>query len=260
MSNKNEFREYYQTISDRDLIDLLEKPGALQPAALEAAQEELSSRALTVTEIDTIRDELNELRNNAVKKPRNEKLVIITTHVENASTEIIETLGPIRERELTITRTIQSLVIAQILWHLFQLESNWYLVKYAVLDFLHMPAYSSFILITLVLLIAALVLFWKRKRLGWNILCIYCVYQVSLTLLVVWSWLQTLIEYGADYFFRTFYPTGILFSSVLFGGSLYILAREDIRTIYRISRQHLFSMIVLFSVVSMLIVLIIEQY
>ena len=51
MGVSNNFSEYYKTISNADLLGILEKPAGYQEAAIEAAKKECLNRQLSVEEL-----------------------------------------------------------------------------------------------------------------------------------------------------------------------------------------------------------------
>ena len=55
MGISNNFSEYYKTISNAELLSILDKPAGYQDVALEAAKKELLNRKLSVEEIKEAR-------------------------------------------------------------------------------------------------------------------------------------------------------------------------------------------------------------
>ena len=59
MINLNDFRKYYRTISNTELLSILDNPSDYQPQAVEAAQKEFSYRQLSEIEIREAQEQLN---------------------------------------------------------------------------------------------------------------------------------------------------------------------------------------------------------
>jgi hypothetical protein len=68
MGVSNNFSEYYKTISNADLLSILETPGDFQLAAIEAAKKELSGRHLSDEEIKEARQVLFEKQIQKIKQ------------------------------------------------------------------------------------------------------------------------------------------------------------------------------------------------
>jgi hypothetical protein len=58
MDKSNSFTEYYKTITNLELLEILENPDDYQPSAIEAAKNEISSRQLSDTEISEAKESL----------------------------------------------------------------------------------------------------------------------------------------------------------------------------------------------------------
>ncbi|MEO8403605.1 MAG: hypothetical protein ABI480_03385, partial [Chitinophagaceae bacterium] len=56
MSASSDFSYYYKTISDADLLSILENPDDYQPEAIEAAKNELITRQLPDTVVNEVKE------------------------------------------------------------------------------------------------------------------------------------------------------------------------------------------------------------
>ena len=58
MKTSNDFSEYYKTISNTELLSILDNPDGYQPLAIEAAKKEFSNRQLTDLDIKEAKESL----------------------------------------------------------------------------------------------------------------------------------------------------------------------------------------------------------
>ena len=92
MPTSNDFSEYYKTISNTELLSILENPNDYQPFAIEAAKKEFVSRQLPDTEIQNARQIL--AANQAQREVKREKIKVVETKIKAAGETLIETINP----------------------------------------------------------------------------------------------------------------------------------------------------------------------
>lgn len=73
MTTANDFGKYYKTISNTELLGILENPGDYQTAAVEAAKKEFSDRQLSDTEIEEAKKTLEAKQLQKEKQAENNK-------------------------------------------------------------------------------------------------------------------------------------------------------------------------------------------
>ena len=75
MTTSNEFGKYYKTISNAELLGILENPSDYQMAAIEAARNEFLARQLSDEELKEAREILNA--NQSKKEKQKQKIKYI---------------------------------------------------------------------------------------------------------------------------------------------------------------------------------------
>src|SRR6478672_736347 len=109
MSIPNNFSEYYKTISDTELLNILDNSNDYQPSAVEAAKQEFANRQLTESEIQQARQPLIAKREQ--KDKEREKVKAVETKIKTAGQTFIDTINPIQSGIPSTEKIIRFIVI-----------------------------------------------------------------------------------------------------------------------------------------------------
>lgn len=110
MSIPDNFATLYKTISNAELLDILENPDDFQPLAVEAASIEFKKRNLSAAEIEIAKE---ILRGKTLEKERQkENLKKIENSFRSTGQTLLDTLNPIQEGTVNIEKTIRFIVIS----------------------------------------------------------------------------------------------------------------------------------------------------
>lgn len=245
MSIPDNFATLYKTISNAELLDILENPDDFQPLAVEAASIEFKKRNLSAAEIEIAKE---ILRGKTLEKERQkENLKKIENSFRSTGQTLLDTLNPIQEGTVNIEKTIRFIVISFAVFFLYNLLSNWKLIIFYIRDFSYSPLGSLFVLFPFLILPIALPVFLKRKPLGWLLLVILLSYLISgeaLGLFHSLSWRPSGIQ-SLDAFLSKPSPVRNIIRLAALLGILYIFCRAVIRDIYKIPKSRMITTIIL---------------
>lgn len=255
MATTNNFSEYYKTISDTELLSILDNPEDYQPLAVEAAKEEFTNRQLSDTEIQEARQPL--IAKQSQKEKEKEKVKAVETTIKAAGNTFIDTINPIQSGIPTTEKTIRFIVIIFGGIFLYQFisdfRSNWAYVK----DIPRFPFESLIILLPQIFLLIVTITFWKRKTLGWTLLTIFITFSA---VSAIWLLFEALNWKASD--FDGLYnlipkpsPTAYISQLVFLVGTMYVLCKTNIRKVYSIDKQKMAATIGLTGLVTFVLLL-----
>jgi hypothetical protein len=248
----NSFSEYYKTISDAELLSILENTDEYQQAAIEAAKQELERRQLAVSRLEHLKNEL------ARKKYEEEQVKQRLQHVERTIREklsnTLEILNPIQTEIADAERILRFIIILWGLLAAYQTIHDHEIELQSVREFPYHPFLNTVILLPYIVLPVSIYYLWKRKPLGW-------------TLFVVYLTVQLLAEVSALYYALNWRPTGIqwmdkltkpslpkiLLLLVFVGGTLYAVSLQKLRSLFFIEQKKMFLTVGITIVVSFLV-------
>lgn len=255
MTTLTNFSEYYKTISNGELLHILENPDDYQLAAVEAAKQEFASRQLSEMEITEAKKPLIALQ---VKKEKQKKKVkIFENKVKSKGYSLLDTLSPIQGGIPTTEKSIRLIVIVFSGLFLYQVFRDYQLLKAYAQDFSRSPLVSALILLPITILPIATFSLWKKRKIGWTLLTIFLSFSI---VGVLWSLYQSFSWKpsgfaGLDNLIPRSSPVTYVVQLLFLGGTLYVLCKENIRDIFFISRNAMQATIAITVVVSFILTL-----
>lgn len=260
MLSLKDFSEYYKTISDTELINILDNPNNYQPIAIEAAREEYEKRALSESDIQEARQPL--IAEQEEKDRKSEKLKAVETKLKATAHTLIDTINPVQSEKPSTDKTIRFIVIIFGGLFLYQLIADFGTHLAYIKDFPEFPFASSMYLLPQIFLPIATITFWKRKTVGWILLTIFitstAVGEMSL-LFQAFTWKHTGLG-SLDIIFPRPSPTTIIVQLLFSGGTLYVLCKTYIREVFSIDNQRMISTIAITTLVICCFIYIISSY
>jgi hypothetical protein len=254
MATPSDFRKYYSTVSNTELLSILDNPHDYQPSALEAAKEELAKRQLSDNELEEAR--LPLVQRQTKKALERERVEAVESRFKLAGHHILETLNPFQPG-ITATERLIRLVIV-IFGGLFLYE---FIVGFSInlayiKDLTRFPLESSIVLAPQLILLLGIILFWMRKAWGWVLLTMYSSFFLVATLWLAFQSTSRDITYLPE--MEGLFARPSLFDYglqvALSGGMLFLLGTQKIRNAYRISDQRMVATL-FFSALGSLILL-----
>jgi hypothetical protein len=257
MTTTNRAIEYCKTISDSDLLMMLEFPDEYQPEAVEAARNEIIRRQLTAVEMDAAKEIVQavKLERQLQQESADAKKARLHSNVQS----LFETLNPIQTGTQTTEKTIRFIVLGFSLIFLYHFIVNFRLYWIELKDLLEFR-FSAFMTICLeALLPTSIILFWKRKPAGWMLLMTYLTFSVigEITLLIqAFAW-HPWANPGMDRFLFQRPSLSRVFMELLFLiGVVYIISKGNIRDVFAIGKPKMGITIAISVVLSVLLPLV----
>jgi hypothetical protein len=237
MATSNDFIEYYKTISDTELLSILDNPQDYQALAIEAAKEEFANRQLSDTEIQEARQPL--LAKQLQKEKEREKVKAVETKIKSAGHTFIDTINPIQSGIPSTEKTIRLIVIIFGAIFLYQFITDFRTNLAYIKDIPRFPFESIIILLPQVLLLIATITFGKRKTLGWTLLTVFLTFSAVGAMWLLFqsfNWKPSGFG-GLDNLFPRPSPTTYIIQLIFLIGTMYVVCKTNIREVFSIDKQ-----------------------
>jgi hypothetical protein len=238
----NHFTELYSSYSTEKLVAVVTAPLNYQPEAVEAAQNELAKRNVSDDEIERLRE---EILNTPPTVTKAEKLTgEAVNYTSKKLTDFVSAPGKPRVESL-----LNRFLIVLVILTLLKFYNGWWMIHFMF----SYPEEAGFDFSILVFFIDYLIVpvstyfIWKRKPLGWYLLCIFSVANI-------------IISCDSFYYALTWKPsnfalinalspkvdiTVVVFVIFFWAATLMFLARKALREIFKIkTRAMLYSIII----------------
>ena len=239
MTTSNEFGKYYKTISNTELLNILENSTDYQPSAVEAAKKEFSDRHLSDAEIKEAKEPL--IAKQIQKEKQKEKIKEIEDKVKKTGYTIIETLNPIQSDIPSTEKTIRLIVIIFGGIFLYQLIKGFRNHLAYIKDIPRFPFESILYLLPLILLPAATFTFWRRTTIGWTLLMAFLTYSISDALLGLFyslTW-KSSSSIGFDNLFPKPSPMTYILQLMFLIATIVVLCKSNIRQVFSINERRI---------------------
>ncbi len=235
----NQFSSRYKKLSNADLLKIIDTPADYQPEAIEAANNELIARKLTDDDLFAIREENETLRQEALLKSGKTK--VWENKAQDIAHTITDTLNPIQTEKPSAPKAILWISILMILLTLYQLYSQFGLLKYM---FTYGSGKWSFAMIMyffrpLIVAPIAAVLFALREKYGWVLLSGYFIYLAVNTLALLYLAFRTPTRPGdaVSGLSPSVSVDSLLGWAIFNAGCLYFMFKKDVREIYYVNTK-----------------------
>ncbi len=241
----NDFTEYYKTISNAEILSIIENPRDYQPIAVEAARNEFSNRKLSNAEVKEARLEL--IANQLQKQKQREKVKIIEAKIRAKGQTVIDGISPIQIGISSTEKTIRIIVIVFTSLFLYQSIEFFKIHLIYIKDIPQSPFDGILYFLPQILLPIAIFLFWKKKTVGWILLTIYLTFSIvgaagSLTQSFLWRTSDSPIF---DNIFPRPSSTPYILQLIFLIGAMYALCKKNIREAFTVDNQKMNTTIIL---------------
>lgn len=249
----NQFSERYKSLSNSELLKIIDNAADYQPLAVETARREINARKLTDLELDKAREELRYIQEKENQKEAKKRE--LTQNVRKIVMYISDALNPIQKSPVSTGRLINliSLVFAGIavyivikgigmLNFMFTENEEW---DFSVVLYL----------LPLIWLPLATILFWARKRLGWTLLSIYLSYNAVIlidTLIITWNFEPTGIA-ALDSMATS--PVVSLMTLIFYVATICSVSQKKLRSVFNINKISMITTMGITVFISTLIIL-----
>jgi hypothetical protein len=250
MKSQGGFNEVYKTISDMELLHILENPGDYQPSAVEAAERELDARQLTEAEVKAVKDALVAAR--AKEERRRERVVVSKERAKHTFKAILEMINPVQTGVLTTEKTFRFVVVLFSGLSLYQVIRACQMLEAYAREFPRSPVTSSLVLLPVIVLPIATIAFWTKRKIGWTLLAIFLTFTIAnvlCSLYLSFSWKSSEVP-KVDRLFPRPATTTFIIQLLFFLGALLVLCKKDLRAIFLLSSSEAKTTIAITAAVS----------
>ncbi|HLG03639.1 MAG TPA: hypothetical protein VI731_08600 [Bacteroidia bacterium] len=236
-----DFAEKFKAYSNSELLKIIDSPGDYQPLAVETARIIYASRNLSAQDIEIAKSELAALKQ--IQDEKGQKKKDIENKVKNIAVKSLSAVNQFQTEKPGSDKIIKIISIVFGGLGLFQLYKGFEIISFMFTDSGAKWDWSVVLyFLSLLVVLTAIILFYKRKKSGWTLLAIFLTYSAVSTagLLILTLDMQSS---GFSPIYNIF-PKASLTTHILtllfYAGTLWTICKEEIREIYTINKKYMF--------------------
>lgn len=220
------------------MLRIIDNPDGYQQQAVETAKTIFSERQLTEVEIKAAKDELEFEKNEKIRRKQESRK--IEERVKKIGASLFNNLNLIQKETPTSEKTIT--IISLIFGGVFLLQ---FLKEFGLISFMLTNSSANWdfsmvlYFLTLIVIPTAILLFYKRKRVGWLLFTIFLTYSAvsafGMFLLTI-NMQPTEFSIFDDFFPQTS-PATYFLVVLLYGGTIWVISKESLRTVFSINKK-----------------------
>ena len=237
-----DFNKKFETYSNADLVRVIENADDYQSQAVEAAKMILADRQLSENEIEIAKSEI-EKSEKSEKSEKEQQEQTIEHKVINAGKSIFDRLNPLQKGIPNSEKVIRGVSIflgALFLFRLYRVSDFLIFMHTNVLATWEDFGFFMMLLLSgLFVLFAATILFFKKKKAGWLLTTVFLTYSAFVALgqiMMRMEWrplgIRVLDDFLSQFPTLTYLVILLIFSSIIWD-----ICRENVRTVFPISKQ-----------------------
>ena len=253
-----EFTEKFKTYSNTELLRIIYNPDSYQPKAVETAKTILSDRQLTEEEIKISKDELEIESQEKLNKEQKKRAV--EDKFKNIGKSILDNVNPIQNETPTTEKTIQIISLLFGGLFLFQLYKEFGMICFMFTDSSSDWDFSMVLyFLPLIVVPTATILFYKRTKIGWLLLTMFLTYSAvsAIGLFFLTMNMKSSSFEALDNLFQQTSPSTHILTFLFFAGTIWAVSRENIRTVYTITKK---TMILTISITAVIVGLVLKTF
>jgi hypothetical protein len=254
----NKFEERFRDYTNQELLLIVENAVDYQPQAVETAKTELEKRNLSSDDLDAAKKALMDEK--LIKENEDKKKEERIKKINNYFYSFIDNFNPVLKELPSSERIIRFVTLifsAIFIYHFVKLfRILWFMITHVNSGW---NLYLVYYLSPLILMPLTIILFWKRKPLGWIFLNIYLANSFLGSFYSFISSFQKINENSSEITKALFQPQSPV---VYFGASVFFLSalisvfKKDIRDLYKMDKVKILLTIGLLILIIFIIVLI----
>ncbi|WP_044400173.1 hypothetical protein [Lacinutrix sp. Hel_I_90] len=239
-----EFTELYQKLSNSELLKIISESEKYNPIAVETAKTEIASRQLTEQELNQAKAKITE-KENAKKREIEKRKEFEKKIGKNAST-LFDTINPIQNGIQTPEKIIRLTILifgGLAIYRLYQQLGMFQIIFHEGISDWDLSMIEYFF--PIIILPIAVILYWKRNKIGWILLSIFLTYSGFNAIVLFFMNLgrQPSGIPALENLFPTVSPAVYVMTLLFFGGFLFLNCKEAVRNILKISKQTMLATI-----------------
>jgi len=235
-----EFTERYKKLSNFELLEIVSNSSKYQSIAVETAKQEIANRNLSEEDLAKVKLEIksNQLEKRKQIEKRNQKEDKIKQNIYS----FFDLINPIQNGIQTPEKVIRLIILIFAGISIYKIFTEFGMI-YFILTNGETKWDLSIIeyFLPLIILPLAVILFWKRKKIGWILLSLFLTYSsvISVRLFFLTIGHQPIGLPAMDSLFPLVSPIDYLFSLLFYGGTLWLICKENSREIFRIKKKEM---------------------
>ena len=251
----NDFSKYFKSLSNTELLEILENQENYQPFAIEAAKNEIEARKLSEVEIAKAKEPI--ILKQLEKENQEKKIKAVSNKVKNVGNTVIETLNPIQDDAPTPDNIIR--LISIVFWgiYIYNLFTEFGLFLAIAQDLKRFDSSSFFYLFPFIIVPIATVSFQMKKTIGWILLSFFIIYTL---LGQIWMLVDRLKWHSNNIFLEKLFPQPTPVAYILHIGFLigifYVISKPNIREVFKINKSRFLATTILSGLVTIFVMLV----
>jgi|TARA_B110000971_G_scaffold92928_1_gene95597 hypothetical protein len=239
-----EFTELYQKLSNSELLKIIAESEKYNPIAVETAKTEIESRQLTEQELNQAKSNIAEKEN--AKKIEIEKRKQREERIKKSTSTLFDTINPIQNGIQTPEKIIRLTILifgCLAIYRLYQQLGMFQIIFHEGISDWDLSMVEYFF--PIIILPIAVILFWKRNKLGWLLLSIFFSYSALNAIVLFFMNLgrQSSGNTILENLFPTVSPAVYIITLLFFGGFLFLNCKEGVRNVFKVSKKTMFATI-----------------
>jgi len=250
-----EFTELYKKLSDSELLTIIAESTKYNPIAVETAKLEIENRQLTEQELNQAKSKIYEKEN--AKKIEVEKRKQREEIFKEKTSTLFDTINPIQNGIQTPEKIIRLTILifgGLAIYRLYQQLGMFQIIFYEGFSDWDLSMVEYFF--PIIILPVAIILFWKRNKIGWILLSIFLTYSAfnAIVLFLMNFGRQPSGIPALENIFPTVSPAVYIITLLFFGGFLFLNCKQGVRNIFKVSKQTMIATIGLTIIVNLIFI------
>ena len=242
----NQFTERYKSISNSDLLKIIDKPEDYQILAVEAAKQELANRQLSDHEIANAKTELKS--KTRIEEDEIEKKKIFETQVKEFGIDVSEAVMGIsmQTKKPGSPKIVRLLSLSLLIYLGFVLYDNFEKIIFLFQEIEKANIFSFVIVFRLSLIATTIILFWKHKRTGWILLATYLIFNIFGDIIISFMMVYPQYSILPERIYKPithFNPFSLIGRNIFYVVSLWLICKSNLRQIYLINKKSIYTSI-----------------
>jgi hypothetical protein len=252
----SEYTELYKKLSLSELLKIQAESHKYKPVAVETAIKEIERRNLSAEDI--LEAHLYIENKNNTKKVEAEKRKIKKEKLKKSAFTFLETISPIQNGIRTPEKIIRLITILFAIIAIYKIYNEFWFLRFMFTDGLSKWDLSTIAyMLELILLPITVILFWKRKRIGWILLALLLTSSaMSAIELFFYNFNRKPSSFpGLNKLFPVVSPMVYVTAFIFHSASLWLICKKNVSSIFKVSEQTVFLSVSLTIIVQLIFIL-----
>lgn len=230
LMSENPFINKYKTLSNYELLDIVNKVDEYQPLAVEAAKQELNARNLSTDEYELAQRVLIESQSETSHLTATERIIIRLKEVYNSITA--------QDRRLTPSGIIDIISIIIIVQFAYKIITSFSFLTLLIFDGGSWDISTLYYVLPFAILPIAGITLILRKQIGWILTVIhFCFLAASSIPILIFEIRMSQQESTIlDSLFPSPSPISLILAFIIYSLLVWTMCKKNITTVFKISK------------------------